>query len=78
MSSMAYASALDSSPPSGEATFGRMASEGLDTSHGAILYLDDISVSFDGFKALNKLSLQHRRRASCAASSGPTAPARPP
>jgi urea transport system ATP-binding protein len=31
--------------------------EGLDTSHGAILYLDDITVSFDGFKALNKLSL---------------------
>ena len=57
MSSMAYTSALDSSPPSGEATFGRMASAGLDTSHGAILYLDDISVSFDGFKALNRLSL---------------------
>ena len=31
--------------------------EGADTVHGAILYLDDISVSFDGFKALNKLSL---------------------
>jgi urea transport system ATP-binding protein len=31
--------------------------EGLDTSHGAILYLDDITVSFDGFKALDKLSL---------------------
>jgi urea transport system ATP-binding protein len=31
--------------------------DGLDTSHGAILYLDDITVSFDGFKALNKLSL---------------------
>ncbi len=29
----------------------------LDTSHGAILYLEDVSVSFDGFKALNKLSL---------------------
>ena len=26
-------------------------------SHGAILYLDDITVSFDGFKALNDLSL---------------------
>jgi urea transport system ATP-binding protein len=31
--------------------------EGLDTSHGAILYLEDITVAFDGFKALNKLSL---------------------
>ncbi|SMF95456.1 urea transport system ATP-binding protein [Methylomagnum ishizawai] len=29
----------------------------LDTSHRPILYLEDVSVSFDGFKALNKLSL---------------------
>ncbi|WP_367266888.1 urea ABC transporter ATP-binding protein UrtD [Propionivibrio sp.] len=29
----------------------------LDLSHNVILYLDDISVSFDGFKALNKLTL---------------------
>jgi ABC-type multidrug transport system fused ATPase/permease subunit len=29
----------------------------LDLSHGVILYLDDITVSFDGFKALNKLNL---------------------
>ena len=29
----------------------------LDIAHGAILYLDDITVSFDGFKALNALSL---------------------
>ena len=29
----------------------------LDLSHGAILYLEDIAVSFDGFRALNKLSL---------------------
>jgi urea transport system ATP-binding protein len=29
----------------------------LDVSHGAILYLEDVSVVFDGFKALNKLSL---------------------
>ena len=28
----------------------------VDTSHGPILYLDDITVSFDGFKALNDLS----------------------
>jgi urea transport system ATP-binding protein len=32
-------------------------SPGLDTSHKVILYLEDISVSFDGFKALNKLTL---------------------
>lgn len=29
----------------------------LDTSHGVILYLEDISVSFDGFKAINNLNL---------------------
>ncbi len=41
-----------------EASYGRVVQEGqLDAAHGSILYLDDISVSFDGFKALNKLSL---------------------
>jgi urea transport system ATP-binding protein len=30
---------------------------GVDTTHGPIIYLDDITVSFDGFKALNKLTL---------------------
>ncbi len=29
----------------------------LDLSHNVILYLDDISVSFDGFRALNRLSV---------------------
>jgi urea transport system ATP-binding protein len=29
----------------------------VDVSHGEILYLEDVSVSFDGFKALNDLSL---------------------
>lgn len=29
----------------------------LDTSHGPLLYVEDISVSFDGFKALNNLTL---------------------
>jgi len=29
----------------------------LDTTHGSVLYLEDVSVSFDGFKALNNLSL---------------------
>lgn len=41
-----------------EASYGRVVVPGqLDVSHGAILYLDDITVSFDGFKALNALSL---------------------
>lgn len=38
-------------------SYSRIKQEGLDTTHGAILYLDDITVSFDGFKALNKLCL---------------------
>src|SRR5450830_176116 len=38
-------------------TYSRVKGEGVDTTHGAILYLEDISVSFDGFKAINKLSL---------------------
>ncbi|WP_300717027.1 urea ABC transporter ATP-binding protein UrtD [Hydrogenophaga sp.] len=41
-----------------QASYGRLHEPGtLDVSHGAILYLDDITVSFDGFKALNALSL---------------------
>jgi urea transport system ATP-binding protein len=36
---------------------GNIDSTQLDVRHGVVLYLDDISVSFDGFKALNKLSL---------------------
>ena len=38
-------------------SLGRISAGGLDTTHGAVLYLEDISVSFDGFQALNKLSL---------------------
>jgi urea transport system ATP-binding protein len=40
-----------------EATTGHVLEAGLDLSHKVILYLDEITVSFDGFKALNKLSL---------------------
>jgi len=40
-----------------EASYGRVVTGELDVAHGAILYLDDITVSFDGFKALNALSL---------------------
>ena len=37
---------------------GRLVQSGeVDVSHGPILYLDNISVSFDGFKALNNLTL---------------------
>jgi urea transport system ATP-binding protein len=41
----------------GDAALGRVASGDLDTAHGVVLYLEDISVSFDGFKALDRLSL---------------------
>jgi urea transport system ATP-binding protein len=41
-----------------EASYRSVVHEGeLDVRHGPILYLDDITVSFDGFKALNALSL---------------------
>ncbi|MDR2690383.1 MAG: urea ABC transporter ATP-binding protein UrtD [Azoarcus sp.] len=40
-----------------EATTGHVVSGELDLTHKVILYLDDITVSFDGFKALNNLSL---------------------
>lgn len=36
---------------------GQAAGKGLNTRHGTILTLEDISVSFDGFKALNNLNL---------------------
>ena len=41
-----------------ETSYGRVVQPGVvDVAHGAILYLEEISVSFDGFKALNALSL---------------------
>ena len=44
--------------PAGGASFGRlMHADKPDFAHGVALYLDEISVSFDGFKALNSLSL---------------------
>ncbi|NDB99716.1 MAG: ATP-binding cassette domain-containing protein, partial [Betaproteobacteria bacterium] len=40
------------------AGYGRVHEPGsLDLSHGRILYLEDVHVSFDGFKAINGLSL---------------------
>lgn len=42
-----------------QAAFSRVLDpEHLDMTHGQILYLEDVSVSFDGFKAINQLSLQ--------------------
>lgn len=38
-------------------SYGRVRPEGVDTRHGAILYLEDVVVSFDGFKAINHLNL---------------------
>ena len=41
-----------------EAGYGRLHTPGeVDTTHGRILYLEDVHVSFDGFKAINGLSL---------------------
>jgi urea transport system ATP-binding protein len=37
--------------------FAHVSTGGLDVTHGVVLYLEDISVSFDGFQALSKLSL---------------------
>ena len=38
-------------------SYSRLKQDGVDTTHGAILYLENITVSFDGFKALNNLNL---------------------
>jgi urea transport system ATP-binding protein len=38
-------------------SYGHIKPEGVDTTHGAILYLEEITVMFDGFRALNKLNL---------------------
>ena len=44
-----------------ETSYSRVLRPGeLDIAHGAILYLDDIIVSFDGFRALNQLTLTDR------------------
>ena len=39
------------------ASYGRIHTSGeLDTTHGRILYLEDVNVSFDGFKAIDRKS----------------------
>ena len=41
-----------------QAGFSRIATPGeVDITHGRILYLEDVNVNFDGFKAINNLSL---------------------
>ena len=62
MSSVSSQTATSADPdqPSadGNPNFGHRVEPGrVDTTHGDILYLEDISVSFDGFNALNKLTL---------------------
>src|ERR1700678_4520330 len=44
-------------PRVGQILSGDPLSLGPDSSHGLILYIEDITVSFDGFKALNALTL---------------------
>ena len=49
---------LNEASSGGHAAFGRLMTAGVpDFATGVALYLDDVTVSFDGFKALNKLSL---------------------
>ena len=56
----AVAPVAGSSTESGgrSAGYSRVAQAGeVDVTHGRILYLEDVNVSFDGFKAINNLSL---------------------
>ncbi len=52
--------ALDERPEGSDGIdqLGHLATGELDLSHGVALYLEDITVSFDGFKALNNLNLE--------------------
>jgi len=43
--------------PAACATIGHMSARAADAAHGMILHLEDITVSFDGFRALNALNL---------------------
>ena len=47
-----------------------------DLRHGTDPLHRGVTVAFDGFKALDDLSLYDRAKASCAASSAPTEPGR--
>ncbi len=55
-----YKTRIEQTSASGgrSASFSRVHTPGeLDLAHGRILYLEDVNVSFDGFKAINNLSL---------------------
>ncbi|MDR3481330.1 MAG: urea ABC transporter ATP-binding protein UrtD [Burkholderiaceae bacterium] len=47
----------EAKPGEAPTSYARIKPDGVDTLHGAILYLEEITVSFDGFKALNNLNL---------------------
>jgi urea transport system ATP-binding protein len=67
------------SPAAKRASFGRVVCHRLarwTPPHGGILYVDDITVSFDGFRALNKLTL-NIAPGELRCIIGPTAPAKP-
>ena len=54
------AAAVEAGSRGGEgahAAVGHLARSGVDVTHGPILYLEGVTVSFDGFKALDNLSL---------------------
>lgn len=54
----AAAAALQKNSSGGRsASYGRIATGQVDTTHGRILYLENVCVSFEGFKAINNLSL---------------------
>ena len=55
----AISHSLDGRPEGihGAEQMGHLVTGGLDLSHGVALYLEDITVSFDGFRALNQLNL---------------------
>src|SRR6184192_4258196 len=49
---------IHSTSPDSAAAYGHLLTpDALDITHNVILYLEDVTVSFDGFRALNALSL---------------------
>ena len=57
LSGRSQSAKLPPPPRSGDILTAHGPEAGPDASHGVILYLEDITVSFDGFKALNALTL---------------------
>ena len=58
MSAILNESSTVDTPPAGDAPMAHVLEPGaIDVTHGTILYLDEVTVSFDGFRALNALSL---------------------